>query len=189
MTLHTKLKFCLSAILLAIALSSLAFANLNEIITIGNFSNQKLEQWKEKSFQGNTEYSIQNANGKYYLQASSNKTASALYKRVKVDLTKTPFLNWSWSVSNPLPRLQEQSKQGDDYAARIYVVVKRGVMPWQTYALNYVWSSNASTSNAWPNAHVANAVMIPVRFSSDSTGQWITEKFNVRADLKKILRH
>lgn len=166
---------------------AIADSEKNHIVTIGDFSNQQLDKWKEKSFQGNTSYSIKDAEGKHFLQASADSSASALYKRIKVDISKTPYLNWSWQINNALPQLPEQTKDGDDYAARVYVVVKRGVMPWQTVALNYVWSSNPDAKDAWPNAYVKNAIMIPARTGSDPAGEWLHEKIDVRADLKKHL--
>lgn len=49
-----------------------------------------------------------------------------------------PFLqeNWSWRVEKPHSDLDERSKQGDDYAARVYIVVDGGLMFWKTIALN-----------------------------------------------------
>ena len=158
-----------------------------KIVEVARFSEQDLKQWKIKSFSGETQYHIEEKNGAHVLSASADMSASALYKRIKIDLTQTPYLNWSWQVESALKPLQEQSKAGDDYAARVYVIVKLGALPWKTYALNYVWSSNSETKESWPNAFVDNAVMIPKRSSIDPNKTWLTEKVNVRADFKKYL--
>ena len=183
---HVKLIFVFSVFVFTS--TQFTFASLERnIVSVGNFSAKQLTGWKEKSFEGNTEYSLKQQHGNYILEATADNSASALYKRLTIDLNKTPYLNWSWSVTTGLPPQQEQAKEGDDYAARIYVIVKLGALPWQTFALNYVWSSNTQKSQAWPNAFVKNAIMIPKRSSVDPNGEWIHEKVNVQEDLKKYL--
>ena len=159
----------------------------NKIIEIGRFSKMDVDEWLEKSFAGNTQYTIRKLQNVYVLQATAKMSASAYYKRVEVNLQETPFLNWSWLIEFALPALNEQSKQGDDYAARIYVVIKTGLAPWNTRALNYVWSSNDTPAQSWPNAFTNKAIMIPLRARKDSTGEWKMEKVNVQEDIKKYL--
>jgi hypothetical protein len=83
--------------------------------------------------------------------------------------------------------LNEQKKSGDDYAARIYVVISGGLLFWNTRAINYVWSANTEKGKIWSNAFVSdNAVMVAIRSSGDATGTWFTEKRNVLYDLKQL---
>ncbi len=160
-----------------------AYSNINRI-AVGDFSRMDLSGWDEKSFSGTTDYKIASEEGQKHLQANANAAASALFKKIKVDLNETPYLNWSWRVDKSLTPINEQTKQGDDYAARIYVIVKRGLMPWKTNALNYVWSSNVQPPVSWPNAYTEKAVMIPLRNQNDSDS-WKVEKVNVKQDFKK----
>jgi hypothetical protein len=155
------------------------------IVGIARFSMMELDGWENKSFQGETNYSIQNDEQTPYLQAVSKHSASALYKKIKVDIDNTPYLNWSWRVDHALPQLNEKAKSGDDYAARIYVVFKTGFTPLSAKALNYIWSSNAITNTHWPNAFTEKAIMIPLRSNQDETGRWQTEKVNIKEDLMK----
>ena len=158
-----------------------------KIVEVGRFSLMDLQHWDEKSFKESTHYSIKRVQDNYVLHASANMSASALYKRIKINLRETPFLNWSWSINSNLPALNEQTKDGDDYAARIYVLFKTGVTPWSTRALNYIWSSNAKPPEKWPNAFTNKAVMIPLRTRNDKAGKWHLEKVNVRADMQRYL--
>ena len=160
-----------------------AYSNINRL-AVGEFSRMDLSGWDEKSFSGTTDYKIAGEQGQKHLQANANAAASALFKKIKVDLNETPYLNWSWRVDKSLNPINEQTKQGDDYAARIYVIVKRGLTPWKTNALNYVWSSNAQPPVSWPNAFTEKAVMIPLRNQNDSDS-WNVEKVNVKHDFKK----
>jgi hypothetical protein len=152
---------------------------------IGDFSSMDVSGWAEKSFSGETIYEIQAQQGLTYLHAMADKSASALYKKVKVDLNKTPYLNWSWKIDQPLDGLNEETKAGDDYAARIYVIVKRGLAPWKTNAVNYVWSSNAMPSHSSPNAFTDKAIMVPLRTNLDNDLEWRFEKIDVKVDFKK----
>ncbi|MCF6336908.1 MAG: DUF3047 domain-containing protein [Gammaproteobacteria bacterium] len=164
---------------------------------VANFSEGDLADWEEKSFEGNSQYRFVDAqtaginspnikDKQQVLHASTQGQASGLFKEVNIDLTKTPYLNWSWQVQNLFKGNDEHSKNGDDYPARIYVVVSGGIFFWNTKAINYVWSSNQSAGSEWPNAFTGNAKMLAVRSGEEQLGQWITERRNVREDLKKF---
>lgn len=157
---------------------------------VANFSEGDLSDWEEKSFKGNSQYSFVEvkSNKKLIkvLRASTEGQASGLFKDVVIDLQKTPYLHWSWQVKNLLEGNDERSKEGDDYPARIYVVVSGGVFFWNTKAINYVWSSNQPQGSEWPNAYTGNAKMIAVQAGKEKVGQWVKEKRNVREDLKRL---
>lgn len=160
----------------------------SQLIPIGQFSLMKLDNWKARQFDGDTDYQIVEDRQGYHLRAISHQSASALYYQKEVDLRKTPYLNWRWQIDQPLQSLPEQEKRGDDYAARIYVVVKTGKLPWSLRAINYVWSSSQMPDSSWPNAFTSKAVMVAVRSNlTDPTGIWLSEKVNVRENLQKHL--
>lgn len=156
-------------------------------LMLGEFSRNRLDGWEHKAFKGETRYQLQTLDGIVVLKAESHDTGSGLFKEQRIDLDKTPVLNWSWRVSNRLNGLNEQSKSGDDYAARIYVVVKGGLAFWQTKAINYVWSSNTAKDTVWPNAFAGDhAMMLALRGPEAPLNVWHSEKRNVRADLQKL---
>ena len=157
-----------------------------EKLMIGSFSSGSLEQWESKEFKGQTKYHTSILKGTRVLKAESADSASGLFKEQHIDLQKTPVMNWRWHIENRLGKINEQTKSGDDYAARVYVVVSGGVAFWQTKAINYVWASTSPTGKIWPNAFAGDhAMMIALRSSNDQTGTWYTEKRNILADLKQ----
>lgn len=156
-----------------------------EEIKIGQFSTGELASWQEKSFAGHTQYQIITLPQGKALQAKSNGTASGLFKEVTIDLTKTPWLNWSWRIDNTLSGNNERNKKEDDYPARVYVVVSGGLFFWKTLALNYVWSNQQAINSRWDNPYTSNAKMIAVRSGTTETGEWVTQKQNVLEDLQK----
>ena len=100
-------------------------------VDVGNFSSGILDGWKEKVFEGKTHYQLVSEKLKKVLRADSQAGASGLVRKIKIDLNKTPILNWSWRVDNQLKNLNERLKSGDDYAARIYIVVSGGFAFWK----------------------------------------------------------
>ncbi len=167
-------------------LSGLTGTVLAETLPIGRFSAGELDGWEEKSFVGNTRYEIVDMPQGKTLYARARKSASGMFKKVRIDLTRTPWLHWSWRVDETFAGNDERSKAGDDYPARIYVVVDGGMFFWRTRAVNYVWSSNQPVGTSWPNAFTGNAMMVAVRSGAVDAGRWVQERRNVREDLKRL---
>ena len=154
-------------------------------INITDIANQGLTEWQEHSFKGNTQYRIDQLQGIPVIHAESNGTASGLYKKIRIDLDETPYLNWQWQIEKGLTDLNEKHKGGDDYSARVYVIREGGLMPWRTKALNYVWSSSEPVGSTWPNAFTSRSQMIAVRTGNDETGILHTERRDVKSDFQR----
>ena len=158
-----------------------------DTLPIGEFSAHRLDDWEQKSFKGQTQYRLQSVDGIVALKADSRAAGSGMFKERRIDLQQTPFLNWSWRIDQRLSGLNEQSKAGDDYAARIYVVVKSGWAFWQTKAVNYVWAGNTAKDKVWPNAFAGDhAMMLALRGPEAPLQVWLHEKRNIRADLQTL---
>jgi len=158
-------------------------------IPIAQFSAGTLHGWEEKEFEGKTQYSLvrDDALGKTVLKAESHQGASGLFREQKIDLNKTPFLNWSWKTFSHFSSINENKKSGDDFVARIYVVVDGGFFFWKTIALNYVWSSAHQQGEKWDNPFTSNATMYAVDSGIENLGKWQQYKRNVKEDLKNIV--
>lgn len=143
--------------------------------------------WEKKIFDGDTQYSTSEMAGRTCIKAHSQKSASGLFKDVKIDLHKTPVLHWDWFIENTLGDIDETQKDGDDYAARIYVVMSGGLFFWNTRALNYVWASQKPKASVWPNAFSSNAIMFAVESGTRNNGRWVHEQRNVLDDIKEML--
>ena len=153
-------------------------------VMVGHFSAGDLRAWQSKSFSGKTRYTLVEQHGRHVLQSDSQGTASGLYREMTVDLNRTPYLNWSWRVADILERVNERSKQGDDFPARVYVVISGGMFFWHTRSVIYVWSNNQPPGTIWKNPYTDNARVIALR--SGKQAGWFTEKRNVRADFQRL---
>ena len=174
-----------------------------EKVKVANFSAGDLTGWEEESFKEHSQYDFVTAGSVLaesvitpsqkssnpevkVLRARTQGQASGLFKEVRIDLRETPFLNWSWQVQNLFEGNDEKTKEGDDYPARIYVLVSGGIFFWNTKAINYVWSSNQPVGSEWPNAYTGNARMLAVRSGEEQVGQWVNERRNIREDLQRL---
>lgn len=171
---------------LRLAAAALAFAGClaaaAQQTVIGDFS-AGLEGWEERSFVGNTDYEVVRLDGVDAVRAAADGTASALYRRIEIDLESTPYLVWRWRVGGTYGDIDETEKSGDDYPARVYVVRRGGLAFWRTRALNYVWSSAQPAGSRWPNAYAGdNVQMLAVDAGEAKAGEWVSHVRDVRAD-------
>jgi len=177
----------LSILTIFLAMGSPAIVSAGDEIVVGNFEAGDMEGWKEKVFHDKTHYELIENGGKTTLKADSQKSASGLFREIRIDLTKTPCLVWSWKVDNVLKGLDEKKKAGDDYPARVYVVFSGGAMFWKTRALNYVWSGGQPTDSAWPNAYTGSSINLAVQSGAAKVGQWVQQQRNIREDYKHLI--
>ena len=140
-----------------------------------------LEGWEDQTFRGkaHTRYTI--ADG--VIEARCKASASGLIRKQKVDLAATPHLRWRWKVDGVYAGIDEKKKGGDDFPARVYVVLDGGLLPWRTRSLVYVWSSGSPVGSDWPNPYTAQAHHVALR--SGNPGPWHEERRDVRADFKR----
>lgn len=182
-----KTFFCIVLWLMIVDMGP-ALSDDPDIIFVGEFSQHGTEEWSKKAFVDETIYTPAMIGGNKALEAVSQNSASGLIKKIRIDIDAYPFLNWRWRIENRLSgTFDEKRKQGDDYAARIYVVVSGGLAVWNTRALNYVWAQNSKKGETWPNAFAGdNAVMMALRSSEDPLSSWHMEKRNVREDFLRL---
>jgi len=152
----------------------------------GTFSNGSLDGWQERSFDGNTEYELVEADGFSVLRGHTQATASVLYKEQTINLEDTPIIKWSWRVDETYDGLEEKTKAGDDFPARLYVVAQVGFLPWETLAINYVWGSDVEEGETWLNPFTDKAVMVAVKSGDGDLGKWTTHSRNVAEDFKNL---
>lgn len=150
------------------------------------FSPQDIAHWPTRSFEGETDYRLVERDGRTVLQARARGQASAKYLEREIDLDKTPYLHWCWQVSNIHAALDETTKSGDDYPARVYVAYKTGLLPWQVQSVNYAWSSTQAVGSDWPNAFTSHAHLLALQGGEENVGRWMAEVRNVRDDFQAL---
>lgn len=142
------------------------------------------KRWESRSFSGETRYLPTPEDGDTILTATAAGTASAFYRQGKIDLQQTPCLHWRWRIDATGPAtLAEQSKTGDDYAARVYVVRSGGLRFWRAKTINYVWSANQPVNTRWANAYAGdNAQMWALNTGNTLANQWQSHSRDIQQD-------
>ena len=172
--------------ILAAALFSCSALASNEIV-VGAFSQGDLTGWETEVFNAETRYHFEDTAEGTVLKSEANTSASGLFKKLTIDLSQTPCLRWRWKVDRALEGLDETTKAGDDYAARVYLVVSTGPFFWQTHAISYVWSGSRPIDTFWPNAYTDKATMIAMQSGNSRAGEWVQETRNIRADVERFV--
>lgn len=167
------------AIVVVIAGTTNPALSVPQELDVSDFAN-----WNERSFNGNTQYTLDSTENGNTLQADANGTASAFYRQGRIDLSATPCLHWRWQISQSAPQdLDERTRAGDDYAARVYVVRRGGLAFWRAKTINYIWSASEPVNNRWPNAYAGNnAQMWVVNSGNTLAAQWVTHVRDIQAD-------
>lgn len=153
----------------------------------GFFSVSGLDGWGEQTFRDKTatQYRLVRESNAQVLEADCKASASGRIWKGRIDLLRTPVLAWRWKVENIYPGVAEHQKSGDDFPARVYVVLDGGLAVWRTRSLVYVWSSTGSKGSDWPGAYTTQAHVVALRSGRAEAGRWMDEQRDVRADFKR----
>ena len=111
---------------------------------------------------------------------------SGLGKEIKIDLNKTPYINITWKVEKDLRGIDEKSKKGHDYAARVFVVKKTGLTALSNKAINYIFSSNNSIDEYWRSPYTKSSIDYVLSTTKENLNEWVTVKANVKDHFKKL---
>ena len=158
----------------------------SEIVQVFNFTKEEFDDLKIRKIKKLTNYTLgKNDNGNY-LKAEAEGQASGLGKEIIINLNKTPFINITWKVEKNLSGIDERSKKGHDYAARVFVIKKTGSTALSNRAINYVFSSNEEVGEYWRSPFTKKSIDYVLATTRKNNNEWITVKANVKEDFKKL---
>jgi len=173
----------LKILLVFLILSNAAIA---EKTVVFDFTEDEFETLQVKKVKGETTWSLgSNENGNF-IKAEAEGKGSGLGKEVKIDLSKTPFINITWKVEKDLSGIVENSKKGHDYAARVFVIKKTGSTPLSNRAINYVFSSNNVVGKNWNSPYTKKSIDYVLSSTKDHLNVWVTVKANVKKDFMEL---
>ena len=167
----------------------LNFSALAYEIKVFEFNQEELNSLEVRKVRGadaKTKYSIGKNDKGNFLKAVANNAASGLGKQIKINLNNTPILNITWKVEKDLSGINERSKKGHDYAARVFVVKKTGATPLSNRAVNYVFSSNRDVGVSSPSPYTKKSIDNVMATTKTNLNEWVTVKSNVKEDFKKF---
>jgi len=161
--------------------------------------------WSERHVQraAPVRFALVDDGGSTVLEAASAHAAGAVVHPVPMDTSATPWLAWRWKIDRVVSKARMESRDGDDFAARIYVFfdVPLDSLPfgtrWKirlarlvygeslpTAALCYVWdNSHPPGTTAW-NPYTNRVRMIVLESGEANAGRWVDERRDVAADFR-----
>ena len=137
--------------------------------------------------------------GRTVLQVRSQEAFGAAAIRLRLP---APILAWRWKVDRVLDKARLGSREGDDFAARVYVSFEipmdqltfaertrlriarlfYGDVP--SAAICYVWDNRASPGTAIWSPYGERVRMVVLRSGPGSVGRWEEERRDVAADFR-----
>lgn len=153
---------------------------------IGRFSSGNTSGWKEQTiglFKAKTTYVIAKDGDRTALVARSNKSASGQIYRLDLDPKEYPLLSWSWKIEHTIKKGDEKTKEGDDFAARVYVVFPRGFFS-KTRAICYVWGNRLPRGGHVSSPFTNNVITVAVDSGNEQAGHWKSHQRNIYDDYR-----
>ncbi len=176
----------LSIILVILIFNTKSSAENLEVFKFTKDEFNELEVRKIRGADSKTTYSLDTNKNGNYLKAEASGGASGLGKELKINLIKTPYLNITWKVEKDLAGIDEKSKKGHDFAARVFVVKKTGLTPLSNKAINYVFSSNNNINEYWRSPYTKSSIDYVLSTTKENLNEWVTVKANVKDHFKKL---
>ncbi|NVD36316.1 DUF3047 domain-containing protein [Marinobacter lutaoensis] len=151
-----------------------------------------------------TDYRLVTDGGTQVVQAQSRGGASGLIFRLQQPVSEDLTLRWRWKIAGIHADGDARHKDGDDYAARIYVAFafepeRSGWLARMRHraaellfgealpgrALNYIWANRLPRGTRIANAYTDRTVMIAVESGPEAAGQWRMERRNLARDYRE----
>ena len=136
------MNFLIKILIIFFSFNSISCAIETKVFNFTEKELSDLEVRKVRGADNKTIYTVGSNDKGNFLKAVADNAASGLGKEVKIDLNKTPFINITWKIEDDLNGIEEDTKKGHDFAARVFAIKKTGATPLSNRAINYVFSSN-----------------------------------------------
>ena len=178
-------------ILFSLFIFFINFINLYaEEVKVFDFNAEGLQELQVRKVRGANQETVYTSGtndfGAFLKAETKNGAASGLGKEVKINLNSTPFINITWKVEQGIEGINERSKKGHDFAARVFVIKKTGLTPLSNKAINYVYSSNEIVGQYWRSPYTKSSIDYVLSSTLEHKNQWITVKANVKDHFKVL---
>ena len=139
--------------------------------------------------------------GRPVLRIQADAAAGGLLHPLDLDGAQAWQLSWQWRTEQKLDKARFATREGDDYAARVYVlldypldslsfVTRQKLRLARTFfdpnlpaaTLSYVWDNRAAPGTHARSAYTETVEMRVLRGPEAPLGQWLDESRDLRAD-------
>ncbi len=155
-----------------------------EVLKPFTFSNDAdIKEWEEKVFKGKVIYRVEKDGDQSYVKAESNKAASALYYKIKMDAKSgRPTISWKWRADKFPVKVNKESldtENEDDFAARVYVIFP-AMFFTNSRVLEYVWAESLPVGTTGVSPYSKNIKLMVLE--SGPKKDWALEDRDIHAD-------
>ncbi|MNF41404.1 hypothetical protein D3C84_224280 [compost metagenome] len=187
-----------------LALTSLAQAD-NQLTpwTDGPPTGQWSAPWREANIPRlkQSSRSLVEQDGQTVLRIEADAAAGGLLHPLDLPGEQPWQLSWHWRSERRLEQARFATREGDDYAARVYVLLDYPLasLPFLTRqklrlartfydpelpaaTLSYVWDNRAAPGSHARSAYSETVEMLVLRGPEAPLGQWLDERRDLRAD-------
>ncbi len=139
--------------------------------------------------------------GRQVLRIQADAAAGGLLHPLDLPGDQSWQLSWQWRIEHRLEQARFATREGDDYAARVYVlldypldslsfVTRQKLRLARTFfdpdlpaaTLSYVWDNRAAPGTHARSAYTETVEMRVLRGPEAPLGQWLEESRDLRAD-------
>ena len=132
------------------------------------------------------DFSIVEDEGRRALRLRSADDHSTIAKRLRIDLEKTPILEWSWKVSQLPAGGDVRRRESSDVALDVLVIWPRFPAMLRSQLIGYVWDASAPLGSIVRSPKTSMVNFVIVRSGPAQLDQWVTERRNVVEDYRRI---
>jgi hypothetical protein len=148
-----------------------------------------------------SERTLVDQGGQQVLQIKADAAAGGLLHPLDLPGDQPWQLSWQWRTEQKLEQARFATREGDDYAARVYVlldypldslsfVTRQKLRLARTFfdpdlpaaTLSYGWDKRAAPGTRAPSAYTETVEMLVLRGPETPLGQWQEERRDLRAD-------
>ena len=158
----------------------------SETLKVFEFTNEEFDQLKKRKVKGETTWTLGSNESGNFIKAEAEGVGSGLGKEILINLNRTPIINITWKIEKDLSGINENSKKGHDFAARVFVVKKTGSTALSNRAVNYVFSSNNEIGKYWRSPYTKKSIDYVLSTTKLNLNEWVTVKANVKEHFKLL---
>ena len=124
------------------------------------------------------------------LHLRSRNDATLITKALdgRVDLRRTPVLEWRWKAVVLPAGGDSRRRAADDQAVQVYVVWPRPPEFLRSHIIGYVWDTTAPVGTVTQSQSTRTVWYVVLRSGQAALGQWIMERRDVLEDYRRIYR-
>jgi DUF3047 family protein len=140
--------------------------------------------------------------GRTVLRVTSENAFGTVAHALSADPAQAPILAWRWKIDRVVNKANLETKEGEDFAARVYVsfeypldelafaaraklALARAFYAFvPAAAICYVWDNDHATGTSRWSPHFDYVRVVVVESGNARAGQWVEERRDVDADFR-----